>query len=69
MLNSFLVYRQSRFVFVYASIAAELPRFISHHYSIDSRGSMEFLVIGFFGLGVMSLAVQAFQRDDEVDFL
>ena len=42
---------------------------MSHHCSIDSRGSMEFLVIGFFGLGVMSLAVQAFQRDDEVDFL
>ena len=30
---------------------------------------MEFLVIGFFGLGVVSLAMQAFQRDDEVDFL
>ena len=30
---------------------------------------MELLVIGFFGLGIMSLSMQAFQREDDIDLL
>ena len=52
-----------------AATDAETGRDSTQAQFIDTFDPMELLVFGFFGLGLLSLSLQAYQSDDDVDLL